>query len=463
MAIVNSSTWSTRSLNIFNTYYPTPTQISPTWTSFLFDNSIQDQGIYEFDIRFQETGKQVFNTGADDYAQFYIDGEYLGQFGASNNSKLITTTKYYDALSVHRITIVRSDSGIKPTAVAARWYSSIYDFVDVDDFSAAPPILYNTKTTILAWTVNNARKIEINQNIGDVTGLTQKSINTGLQSIVGTISPASKIYTLTAYGNAPSDILTRTVEVFAYNDTTPNKIDIPHFYNREPNETITYTLPTITGIDAPITVSSNGSVLFAANGVSAFTTNITVNNNAVVQIRFVSLGFSQDPQTLDNTIEYYVNIGSLRKYFTVTTRAPNDNEIFDFGDIKNSVPYPVPPGNDENPPQYLVSPDTVEPTAAQWEVELQYPNNVTLQSGVEIKTTYNDNTEIRVKPFGGSWGSWVKTEYLYDELIDTIPRILEGMNLSSLTTRDNGTISNSQPKSINTRSSGTLTAKNIVE
>jgi hypothetical protein len=461
MTIVNSSNWSTRSLNIFNNFYALPTQSSSLWTSFLLDNGIQDQGIYEFDIRFETFGKQIFNTAADDYAQFYIDGEYLGQFGAFTESKLITTTKFYDAFSVHRITIVRSDIGAKPTAIAARWYNNIYNFVDINDFDASPQVLYNTRTTVLNWTVNNARKIEINQNVGNVTGKSQQLIDTGLQSIVGVNSPASKIYTLTAYGDAPSDIQTTTVEVFAFNDTTPNNIEIPNFYNREPSETIVYSLPAISGIDAPIVVSSNGNVLVSSGLSSSYTTSITVNNNATVNLRFVSPEFSQDPLTLDNTIEYYVDFGTIRKYFTVTTRAPNDNEIFDFGDVLNSVPYPVPPGNSENPPQYLVSPDTVEPSADQWQVELQYPNNITLQSGVEVKTTYNDKTQVRVRPFGGNWGSWVNTEYLYDEIIDPGPRIIENMNWSTLGTRNNGNISNSQPRSVNTRSSGVLTAKNI--
>ncbi len=463
MAIVDSTNWSTRSLNIFNTYYALPTQYSSLWGTFLFDNSIQDQGIYEFDIRFLETGIQVFGTAADDEAQFYIDGEYLGDFGPLNDNQRIFTTKYYDALTVHRLTFIRTDTGIKPTSIAARWIRSEYNPVDIRDFDAAPRVLTNTTNTILNWDIANARKIEINQNVGDVTGKTQQSVNTGLQSVVGFNSPASKIYTVTAYGNAPSDVDTATVEVLVFNDKTPNNIEIPNFYNREPNETITYTLPAITGIDAPISVTGDDYVLVTTGVSESYTKSITVNNNAVVKLRFPSPDFSQDPFTLDNKIEYYVDFGTIRKYFTVVTRAPNDNEIFDFSDVKNSVPYPVPPGNSENPPQYLVSPETVEPSADQWQVELQYPNNITLQSGVEVKTTYNDKAQVRVRPFGGSWGSWVNTEYLYDEIIDPGPKTIENMNWATLGTRNNGNISNSQPRSINTRSSGILTAKNIAQ
>lgn len=462
MATVDSTSWSTRSLNIFNNYYTQPGQYSPSWGSFLVDNAVQDQGIYEYDIRFLQQGIQVFATAADDDAQFYIDGEYLGDFGPSNDNVRIFTTKNYDALTVHRLTFVRTDSGIKPTAIAARWVRSEYTPVSIDDFDASPRILSNTTTTNLLWSVGNARKVEIDQNVGDVTGKTQIPINTRLQSIVGTNSPASKIYTLTAYGNAPSDIETATVEVLVFNDRTPDNIDIPNFYNREPNEIITYNLPAISGIDVPISVSGDDNVLVSTSTSSSFTKSITVNNNNVVTLRFRAPDFNQDPDTLDNTVEYYVDIGTIRKYFNVTTRAPIDNEIFDFGDVQNSVPYPAPEGNDENPPEYLVSPDTVEPTADQWQVELQYPNNVTLQSGVEVKTTYNDKAQVRVKPFGGSWGSWVNTEYLYKQITDPGPRTLEDMNWSTIGTRDSGDITNSQPRSINTRSAGVLTAKNII-
>ncbi len=462
MSIVDSTNWSTRSLNIFNNYYALPTQYAAVWGTFLTDNAIQDQGIYEFDIRFLEAGIQVFGTAADDEAQFYIDGQYLGDFGPLNDNQRIFTTKYYDAFTVHRLTFIRADGGIKPTAIAARWIRSEYSPVDIKDFNASPRILNNTSNTILNWDVANAKKIEINQNVGDVTGKTQQSINTGLQSIVGINSPASKIYTLTAYGNAPSDIETATVEVLVFNDRTPNNIEIPNFYNREPSEIITYTLPAITGIDTSISVVGDDYVLVSSGISESYTKSISVVNNAVIKLKFPAPGFSQNPETLETTVEYYVDFGTIRKYFTVTTRAPNDNEIFDFGDVKNSVPYPAPPGNTENPPQYLVSPDTVEPTADQWQVELQYPNNVTLQSGVEVKTTYNDKAQVRVKPFGGSWGSWVNTEYLYDEIPDPGPRIIENMNWSVLTTRDNGNINNTQPRSINTRSAGVLTAKNIL-
>jgi hypothetical protein len=462
MTVVDSNNWSTRSLNIFNNTYSLPTQYSPTWGVFLIDNAIQDQGLYEFDIRFLEQGIQVFGTAADDDCQFYIDGEYLGDFGPINDNQRIFTTKYYDAFTVHRLTFVRTDGGVKPTAIAARWIRSEYSPVDIDSFDAAPRVLTNTANTTLVWAVTNARKIEIDQNVGDVTEKTQQAINTRLQSISGLNSPASKIYTLTAFGNAPSDIQTAIVEVLVFNDRTPNNIDIPHFYNREPNEIITYNLPALSGIDAPITVSGDDFVLVTSGVSQSFTRSITVNNNATIRIRFPAPDFSQDPATLDNTVEYYVDIGTLRKYFTVTTRAPRDDEIFDFGDIKNSVPYPAPPGNDENPPEYLVSPDTVEPTAEDWEVELQNPNNVTFQSGVEVKTTYNDQAQVRVRPFGGSWGSWVNTEYLYDEIVDPGPRTIEDMIWNTIGTRDSGDINNPNPRSVNTRSAGILTGKNIV-
>jgi len=52
---------------------------------------------------------------------------------------------------------------------------------------------------------------------------------------------------------------------------------------------------------------------------------------------------------------------------------------------------------------------------------------------------------------------------LYDEIIDPGPKTIENMNWATLGTRNNGNISNSQPRSINTRSSGILTAKNIAQ
>ena len=80
--------------------------------------------------------------------------------------------------------------------------------------------------------------------------------------------------------------------------------------------------------------------------------------------------------------------------FTATTRAPDVNEIFDFGDLVNQVPYP-PVGAGYTGPladskEYLKSPTTVEEFASNWEVELEAPY------GVQIKTD-DPNLEVNVK------------------------------------------------------------------
>lgn len=468
MATIQDFLWSTRSANTGNTTYSIPPSDS-AWSNFLKTYSISAGGVYEWDIAFNNNGRQKFECSCDDDGYFYIDGEYIGYFGNYGGSSVLTTARYYNAGTVHRITLKRSNTYGGPTGIAARWVGYVYNPVEITVFKAIPnPITDGTpsgtpsSTTTLQWSISNAKEAFIDNNVGQITNFSSTlPIDTGLKSIQGVNSPATKTYKLTAIGNSSSDIVEKTVTVGVYNDNTPTNFDIAPFYNLDAVQQVVYSLGNISGIDMPTVVIGSPGVTVDVNNDGAFSGSKLIENNDVVRIRFSALDFNQSPLGLTNSKEMWVQIGTLRKYFTATTRAPNTNEIFDYGDISQSIPYPRPAGNDPSDgpsTPYLVSPTTVVVD----DVELGNPDRINGLSGVEIRTTYDEFTEVRYKPQGQSWSEWLTPNSLYDDPSFAPPRLIENLSLNPIEARD-GNVSNPTPRLIQTRSSGILTAKNVLE
>ena len=212
------------------------------------------------------------------------------------------------------------------------------------------------------------------------------------QSVVGSQSPATASYTLECTTGQSS--ITSNVDVTVFNDGTINNITIPDIDNLEPGpgNTITFTTPEITGIDMTVPVTCSAGLL-VRSGVS-FTTQTTVSNGETLDLRFDALPFNTDEDGLTNPQTFTLTIGSQSYSFTATTRAPDVNEIFDFGDLVNQVPYPAVAAGYTGPladsKEYLKSPTTVEEIASNWEVELEAPY------GVQIKTD-DPNLQVNVK------------------------------------------------------------------
>jgi hypothetical protein len=223
------------------------------------------------------------------------------------------------------------------------------------------------------------------------------------QSIVGTSSPATKTYTLTTFHPTVDGPLTlsRTVTVSVTNDSTPDNYTVPNQNNVEPSTVITIIVGPITGIDMVTGVTGGTGVSVSNNNVN-FSSFTTIQNNQNVYVRVTSLPFSTDPSGLTNAASFDVTIGTVQRFFTVTTRAPDVNETFNFVDRDDYVPFPdidtIPdPDSDirNQSNEYLIS-----ETLLVDDVELGNPN------GVEIKLDKPD-AQIRVKRFGEStFGSW---------------------------------------------------------
>jgi hypothetical protein len=481
MAIISSNEWNTLSLSAYNEYY-TPVVSTDGYADLLYNFGVEaSTGILEYDITFENKGQQIFNTAADDQAWLFIDGRFQGIFGNKSQSFLLITKDYYEENSVHRIQIIANNTDPKTAIyVAADWYDYKYDPVNIKSFFASPNPLYGingtpTSTLTLNWEVSNYKKIEINQGIGDVTSSQTgfATIDTQLKSIVPSRSPATKTYTLYAYGFLDTDVVEQNLIVQVFNDNTPNDFSIPasgftsSFIDREPNQVIIHNLGTIRGIDMNTrVVCSDGlqatTSINPESSASNWSSNFLMEPNKNLSIRFRTPPLNLDPEGLPNVVEYFLEIGTIRKYFTVSTRSPYTDESFDFQD--NSEVYPYPKLHTTPlpiPEPYIVSNLPSSESLIIDDTDLSNVDTGLTSGGIEIKTTLNDAVEVRFKRNFDGWSEWTHPNQMYDSFTSQNPRTLELMDMDYLIDRSNQTVTNNKPKEINTRNSGKLFAKNI--
>jgi hypothetical protein len=230
---------------------------------------------------------------------------------------------------------------------------------------------------LISWSVANANSVSITDIGTDLPLSGSQTINTGLQSVAGSNSPATKVYTLTAC--AGSVCVTDTVTAQVYNDNTPNTFKIPDQLNKEPLEILYITTQEITGIDMPTFVVCGPGVTVETDG-GGYSTQRIITNSQRITLKVETEPFNTDENGLVNDKNVYVTIGTVTFPFLVQTRPPIVEELFDFGDNQFTIPYPKIDTTDEIPSPYIGSPTIVEETSTDWQVELETPY------GVQIKT-----------------------------------------------------------------------------
>lgn len=280
----------------------------------------------------------------------------------------------------------------------------------------------NTVTLSYDITTYGITNASINQGVGSIsipvnttdstaqTATGSVLVNTGLQSVLGTLSPATKIYTLTATNASGSVSLPATASV--YNDNTPNNYTIPSLTtsgvaltNLEPNVSYTINIGNITGLDMITLVQVGGDAGIDASVSGApFSGSNTIVNGQSLQVRATSRSFNQSPDGLVNTFNFYVIVGTLRKDFQFITRAPDVNETFDFEHEDNKVPFPKIDTTNEASLQFIET----DPIVLVDDIEL-FSNGAIgdlSTTGVELKAN-NPNVQVKIKKPGQEFGAWV--------------------------------------------------------
>ncbi|MFZ9728180.1 MAG: hypothetical protein ACO3CD_04130 [Candidatus Nanopelagicaceae bacterium] len=218
-----------------------------------------------------------------------------------------------------------------------------------------------SSTVTLTWGTSYANNVSINNGVGSGLAATDsKTFSSGLQSVAGSNSPATRTYTLTASG--PGGSTTATATVYVYNDNTPSNSWSTSFTNLEPNTQVTVTLGTLSGVDMPTLIScSSGSQVGSSSG--GFSNSRTFSNGNTVQLRTTTLGFNTDISGLSSTATFgktntkTVTVSHPGGSFDVTiqTRAPRIKEDFDYANNLNKYPYEDIDLIANSPTQYLTS------------------------------------------------------------------------------------------------------------
>jgi hypothetical protein len=280
----------------------------------------------------------------------------------------------------------------------------------INSFSASPNPQTSgssgipASTTTLSWTSTDSNTASINQGVGSVNTSGSVGVNTGLQSVAGSNSPATINYTLTAC--AGSVCTTSSLTVSVYNDNSPNAVNAAStttsgtsLSNLNPGTQYQVILGPVSGIDMTTQVSSSTSgVDFSTDGAS-WANPIYITNGQTVYARFYSLNFNTDPSGLTNSRTINYTVGTYSSSFVATTRAPNVNEKFDFGNSTTNYPYPDIDQITNTPSQYMTSPTTLlvgDAVGPAGDAEIS----------VEIKVS-DPKAEIRITPAGSSVpGAW---------------------------------------------------------
>jgi len=270
-----------------------------------------------------------------------------------------------------------------------------------------------SNTITLTWDTTDATKVQILEGSTGSTFVLYDNLNpdgnvtfsTGLQSVAGSVSPAQKIYRLRLFANSFS-VTTAPITVSVYNDNSPSSFSIPStttsgisLSSLESGVQYQVQVGPITGIDMITKVESSSPGVDFSTNQSNWSNPIYITNSQPVYFRFTSLPFntSQSGLTNQKTINY--TVGTTSGSFNVTTRAPNINEKFDFGNSEVNYPYPDIDQVTNTPTQYIVSPTTVT-------IGNEVGPSGDAEIPVEVKVN-NQNVEVRIKPQGTStFGSW---------------------------------------------------------
>lgn len=279
-------------------------------------------------------------------------------------------------------------------------------------------------TVTLAWNITTygTTTASINQGVGSITvpvnsvDSTSQTVsdsalvNTGLQSVLGTNSPATKIYTLTVSNSSGSVSLPATASV--YNDNTPTAYTIPlltttnvALTNLEPNVSYVINIGTITGLDMITRVDVGGDPgIDCSTNNGSFSGSNVISNGQNLRVRATARSFNQSPDGLVNTYNFYVTVGTVRRDFQFITRAPDVNETFDFEHEDTKVPFPKIDTTSEASLAYIET----DPLVLVDDIELfsNSDQNTLSTVGVEVKSN-NPNVQVKIKKPGQDFGSWV--------------------------------------------------------
>jgi len=227
---------------------------------------------------------------------------------------------------------------------------------------------------------------------GDTLSYTDNNLP---QSVVGSNSPATVTYTVTAYAGSTSVTDTLTVEVT--NDEDPSTTNwTTTFSNLEKETEYSKNIGQIAGVDMVIEVSCEDNAVFFANGENGSYSNPQYfTNGQNIYLKTTTLPYNTDISGLSSNATYGktntktmdVVIGTDTIAVNFVTRAPVIKETFDYDGQPTEYPYEDIDLITNTPASSLVT---------------QTLNMDDIEIDMEIK---GDNPDLEIKINNGSWQS----------------------------------------------------------
>lgn len=211
-----------------------------------------------------------------------------------------------------------------------------------------------SSTVNIAWTTQYTSKVEV-RKAGTIYctdnngGSGNCNINTGLQSVAGSNSPATTFYNVLAFGYG-GNFVKQSVNVQVKNDWTPNVSNTwitKTFIDQPPEQTVTLNIGSVQGVDIPVWGYVNDSGCSLGKNISTNSNPFKFNNGDSIyltiptpyyEVDITNRTSEQTGNVSEKTVTVY--LGSQNFNVTVKVARPVIQEDFNFGDQGGSFPNP---------------------------------------------------------------------------------------------------------------------------
>ncbi len=269
-------------------------QINFDWGAYAPDPSVTAGS---FSVRWQgyftfAAGSTTFKALTSDGMRIYVDGNLILDQWRNQPTYFYTVQQNMTAGSHLVVVEYYENHGWATAHVTWQGSTLVTQAPVILSLSASPTSITAGGSSALSWSVNGATSITLDNGIGDVTGLTSKSV-----------TPAqTTTYTLTAANSAGTVTAKVTVTIAAQQDTTPPSA--PILNSAIAKSATEVDLAWMSSTDnvgvAGYQVIRNGSVLTSASGLTYADQGAAPNTTYIYAVRAYDAAGNYSP--LSNTI-----------------------------------------------------------------------------------------------------------------------------------------------------------------
>lgn len=344
-------------------------------------------------VKFKLSWSDNPNVAGDAIDSLTIDGRTFnspGESGSDTKDWIMTPGNYSISTSGQLNPATVNNQSIKFIDNDGNDTNALFEIVSVNqqnytitvsaDLTINPTTTYGagggSSCTTLTWNTNGASSVNINGVAKGGSGSEVRCPNISSNACGGP-SPATRTWTLTACNGPYCVSDTKTFNL--YSDDSPSNSWNTSFTNLDSNVQYTVALGTLQCIDRGAYATASGGSLnktYYNSGDTVYLTAYSMPFNTTVP---ASGTFGS---TNSKTIS--VTVGTSSFNVTFTTRAPRVAETFDYGNVKDKLPYEKIDVTTLTPTEYLT-------TGSIGMNDIEIP--------VELKTS-DGNTQVNINGTG---------------------------------------------------------------